>query len=187
VHSVVAAVIALVAGGLAIYTQWPHNSAEKQPTTESAVIGATVKPGLTFGQFIAESCVAPAGCGTYSTEMKRMRVVSVAAHVSRIIGYRGKDLLVVWGIDEADASTPVGARKQRHFTATLDSDQQALQPQWLPLPNHEGRFVVEVTLVDPATRRKITATCTPVFIVSRSRPGAPLRGSGGQGKPHSCS
>jgi hypothetical protein len=179
-QSVVVAIIGIVGGGLAIYTQWPHK------TTESVALAATVKPGLTLEQFIESSCLTPTGCGNYTPELLKMRVVSVAANVSQIVGYEGKQLLVTWRMEETDGGAPVGRMKQRFFKATLNSDQQDLQPQWLPLPQQEGRFYVEVTLYYPKTGRKIVATCTPDFDVSRRQPSGPLKGSGGQGQPHSC-
>lgn len=181
-YKVAAAAIVLVGGGLGIYLQLVQH-----PTPQRVALRATVKPGLTFAQFVEENCLDPKGCGSYPPELLRMRVVSVATDVSKITGYKGKELLVVWRVGEANGGAPVGERKVRYFRATTSSDQQALQPQWLPLPTRVGRFFVEATLSDPSSERKIAAACTPVFDVSRTTPGGPLRGSGGQGKPYPCS
>jgi hypothetical protein len=178
VYAVVAAVIALAGGALTLYTQWPRTA------SASIELAATIKPGLTFGQFVDSTCLAPP-CGTFAPELLRKKVVVVAVLITSISGYKGKELRMGWQLGDADGGAPITAPERvRTFRATLASDQQALEPFSLDLPTQTGRYFVEVTLVDPKAGRKVAATCTPVFEVVRD--GAGVRGVGGQGEPFRC-
>lgn len=182
VNKIVYAVLALAVMGLTLYTQWPRSSDE-----ESIALSTSVKPGLTFAQFVQENCLPGQQCGDFTPAMGRMPVVAVSVEVVNITGYKGKTLQVVLHTGNATSGGIVSdPQAGRQFHATLASDQQDLEPFWLYLPSEQGRYFVQVTLLDPATTRKVTTACTPVFTVSRSAPGEPLRGSGGQGKAYQC-
>src|SRR5439155_26005573 len=121
--------IALAGGALTLYTQWPRT------TSESVALAATVKPGLTFGQFLRATCLAAAGCGKYSEAQLRQRVVVVSVQITHISGYKGRELTESWQLGEAEGGAPIGEpHRVRSFHATLASDEQALEPFSLPLP-----------------------------------------------------